>query len=269
MTDPLVAALLGLIQGLTEFLPVSSTAHLALAEHFFGLDPDRFGLTFDVALHLGTLLAVFVYFIRTWMDLLRGLLRGRWHVPAMLAVGTVPGAVAGVLLESRIERDFRGPLVIAAMLTFGSLLFLVAEGGWARARRRRRDAPGFGWADAIFMGTAQAVALLPGISRSGITISAGLVRGLEREDATRFSFLLATPIIAGAGAKTLLDLRKAAALFERADLLAIGFAVSFAVGLLTVAFLMRFLREHTLAWFVPYRLALAAAIAVVVEGVAL
>jgi undecaprenyl-diphosphatase len=113
-------------------------------------------------------------------------------------------------------------------------------------------------ADAVFMGAAQAVALLPGISRSGVTISAGLFRGLTREEATRFSFLLATPVILGAGLKTLLDARKAAELFSATDILAAGFIVSFLSGLAAVAFLVRFLRTHSLNWFVAYRLALAA-----------
>jgi len=260
VNDTLAAALLGVIQGLTEFLPVSSTAHLALTQYFFGLDPDRFGLTFDVALHLGTALAVLLYFLSTWIGLLRDLLAGRWRMPALLLIGTVPAAVAGVLFQSAVERELRSPLLIAAMLVVGSLVFIAAEA----IGRRTRKMESVGLADALLMGVAQAIALLPGISRSGITISAGLARGLERGDATRFSFLLATPVILGAGAKTLLDLRKAESLFTRPDLVAIGFVLSFATGLATVAFLMRFLRAHSLTWFVPYRLILASAVAIAV-----
>jgi len=131
----------------------------------------------------------------------------------------------------------------------------------ATQRRRMGD---LSLPDAIFMGAAQAIALLPGISRSGITISAGLLRDLTREEATRFSFLLATPVILGAGAKTLLDARKAQALFDHPDVLAVGFVISFVSGLAAVAFLIRFLRTHTLNWFVAYRLALAAVVAIAV-----
>jgi len=260
MNDTFAAALLGVIQGLTEFLPVSSTAHLALTQYFFGLDPDRFGLTFDVALHMGTALAVLLYFFSTWVGLLRDLLARRWRMPGLVIAGTIPAAVVGVLLQSLVERELRGPLLMAAMLVVGSLIFIAAEA----IARRTRTMESLGLADALVMGSAQAIALLPGISRSGITISAGLARGLERADATRFSFLLATPIILGAGAKTLLDLRKAESLFARPDLVAIGFVLSFATGLATVAFLMRFLRTHSLIWFVPYRLILATVVAIAV-----
>lgn len=198
MSDTTVAALLGLLQGLTEFLPVSSTAHLVIAQKLFHLDPDRFGLTFDVAVHLGTALAVLLYFLGTWLGLLRDLFSGRWRMPLLIAVGTVPAAVIGVLFESVVERELRDLRFIAAALVAGSLVFYVAE----RISLRYRRMDMLGWGDAVFMGAAQAVALIPGISRSGITISAGLVLGVARGDATRFSFLLATPVIVGAGAKT-------------------------------------------------------------------
>jgi len=185
-------------------------------------------------------------------------------MPALILLGTAPAAIAGVLFQSAIEREMRGPLVIAAGLIIGSIVFVAAE---AIARQRRLITE-IGVADALVIGIAQAIALIPGISRSGITISAGLARELRREDATRFAFLLATPVILGAGAKTLLDARKAAELFARSDLLAVGFAVSFVSGLAAVAFMVRFLRGHSLNWFVAYRLALAAVIVVlVVAGV--
>lgn len=224
------------------------------------LDPERFGLSFDVALHLGTALAVLLYFGRTWLDLVRGLFRGQWRMPALIVLGTAPAAVAGVLFQSAIERDMRGPLVIAAGLAVGSIVFVVAE-AMARQRRSMTD---IGVADALVIGLAQAISLIPGISRSGITISAGLVRELRREDATRFAFLLATPVILGAGAKTLLDARKAADLFAQPSVLAVGFVLSFLSGLAAVAFMVRFLRGHSLNWFVAYRLALAAVIVVLV-----
>jgi undecaprenyl-diphosphatase len=262
VNDFAAAALLGLVQGLTEFLPVSSTAHLILVSDLLGLDPERFGLSFDVALHLGTALAVLLYFARTWIGLVVDLFRGQWRMPALIVLGTAPAAIAGVLFQSAIEREMRGPLVIAAGLFVGSIVFVVAE---AVAHRRRAMAD-VGVADAIVIGVAQAIALIPGISRSGITISAGLVRDLRREEATRFAFLLATPVIVGAGAKTLLDTRKAAGLFAQPDVLAIGFGLSFLSGLAAVAFMVRFLRGHSLNWFVVYRLLLATAVVTAVAA---
>jgi undecaprenyl-diphosphatase len=254
MSDVAAAAILGVIQGLTEFLPVSSTAHLALISEALGLDPDRFGLSFDVALHLGTALAVLLYFARTWLELASDVLHLRLHMPFLIVVGTLPAALAGIAFQSQIESGFRAPAYIAAFLIIGSVIFVVAE----RFTIARRPLASVGFVDALVMGVAQAIALLPGISRSGITISAGLYQGIRRTDATRFSFLLATPVIVGAGVKTLLDARKAERLFATPDVLAIGFALSFVFGLLAVAFMVRFLRAHSLIWFVPYRLIVAA-----------
>ena len=254
MTDIVTAALLGLIQGLTEFLPVSSTAHLVAAEKIFHLDPDRFGLSFDVAVHLGTALAVLLYFATTWIALARDVLGGRWRMPLLVVIGTIPAAIVGALFQSVVERELRDLRLIAAALVVGSLLFYVAE-RWAS---HRRTTEGLTLADALVMGAAQAVALIPGISRSGVTISAGLLAGIARADATRFSFLLATPVIVGAGAKTLLDARRASGLFAEPQIALVGFAVSFLAGLAAVAFMVRFLRTNSLNWFIPYRVVFAA-----------
>ena len=254
MNDFAAAAILGIVQGLTEFLPVSSTAHLVLISDALGLDPARFGLSFDVALHLGTALAVLLYFARTWLALASDVLHLRLRMPLLIVIGTLPAAIAGVLFQSQVESGFRAPAWIAAFLIIGSLIFIVAE----RYTVARRPLDSLGFVDALVMGVAQAIALLPGISRSGITISAGLYQGIQRADATRFSFLLATPVIVGAGAKTLLDARKAESLFAAPDVLAVGFGLSFLCGLLAVAFMVRFLRTHSLIWFVPYRLLVAA-----------
>ncbi|MHB8630764.1 MAG: undecaprenyl-diphosphate phosphatase, partial [Candidatus Limnocylindria bacterium] len=202
----------------------------------------KFGLSFDVALHLGTALAVLLYFARTWIGLLVDVIRGRWKLPLILVVGTIPGAIAGVLLEHAVSTTLRSVVYIAVGLLVGSAIFVLAERLGARRRRLER----LTLVDAVVIGVAQAFALLPGISRSGVTISAGLFRGLERGDATRFSFLLATPIILGAGAKTLLDARKLSGLTAELDVVAIGFAVSFLSGLAAVAFMVRYLRTHSL-----------------------
>lgn len=246
------------MQGLTEFLPVSSTAHLILVSDVLGLDPEKFGLSFDVALHLGTALAVLLYFARTWLSLARDLFGGRPRLPLLVIVGTIPAGAAGVLLEAAVSTTLRSPWWIVAGLVAGSIVFAAAE----RVATQRRGAADLALGDALLMGAAQAIALLPGVSRSGITISSGLVRGLAREEATRFSFLLATPVILGAGVKTILDARKAQALFDAPDVLLVGFVVSFVTGMTAVAFLIRFLRVHSLNWFVGYRLVLALVIVV-------
>jgi undecaprenyl-diphosphatase len=251
--DSVAAVILGLVQGLTEFLPVSSTAHLILVSDVLKLDPEKFGLSFDVALHLGTALAVLLYFATTWIGLAGDVLRGRWRLPVVIVAGTIPAAVAGVLFETAVSTTLRSAVYIAIGLLAGSAIFVLAER--LGARRRRLDRVSL--VDGLIVGTAQAIALLPGISRSGITISAGLFRGLEREDATRFAFLLSTPIIVGAGLKTLLDARKAAELSAHLDIVAIGFVVSFGSGLAAVAFMVRYLRSHSLNVFVVYRVALA------------
>ena len=254
------ALFLGVVQGLTEFLPVSSTAHLILVSDALKLDPEKFGLTFDVALHLGTALAVLLYFAGTWLGLLNDLIRGRWRLPLVIVGGTIPAAIAGVLFESAVSTTLRSVLFIAAGLLIGSVVFVLAE----RLGSRRRRFDRVTLTDAIVVGAAQALALLPGVSRSGITISAGLFRGLERPDATRLAFLLSTPIIVGAGLKTLLDARKLSGLTAELDIVAIGFAVSFLSGLAAVAFMVRYLRTHSLNIFVVYRVALAIVILVAV-----
>jgi undecaprenyl-diphosphatase len=256
VNDLAAAALLGLVQGFTEFLPVSSTAHLLLLGEALGLDPERFGLSFTVALHLGTALAVLLYFARTWIGLAQDVFALRLRTPLLLVAGTVPAVLAGLAFQSQVEGSLRDPAYVAAFLIVGSLIFVAAE----RFTIARRPFASIGFVDAIVMGAAQAIALLPGISRSGITISAGLYQGIQRGDATRFSFLLATPVILGAGAKTFLDARKAEVLFASPDVLVVGFGLSFLSGVAAVAFLVRFLRTHSLNWFVVYRLALAAVV---------
>lgn len=205
-----------------------------------------------------------LYFARTWLELARDLLHGRLGLLVLLAIATVPTVVAALLFGDVIEGGLRDPRVIAAALVAGSLVFVAAERA-SRGSTRERAGP----RDAAFIGIAQALALVPGLSRSGMTISAGLVAGLRREQATRMSFLLSTPAIFGSALRTALDAGSAASLLERPDTLAIGFAASFLSGLAAVAFLVRFLRSHSLAWFVPYRIVLAVAIVVAVAAGAL
>jgi undecaprenyl-diphosphatase len=261
-SPPFQALLLGILQGLTEFLPISSSAHLILLPWFSQWNnPLLDSLPFDVALHAGTLLAVLWYFWRDWLDLLGGFLRilikGRvqgFHERLIfyIVLATIPAGVVGFLLEKTIESTFRSPALITLPLIFISLLMVYAE----RKARLSRPLEEMSLKDAMLIGTAQAAALLPGVSRSGITITTGLLQGYRREAATRFSFLLSTPAIGGA---TLLQARHL--LSAGPDdwfLIGIGFVSSAVVGYLAIAFLMRYLRAHTLNLFVGYRLILAA-----------
>jgi undecaprenyl-diphosphatase len=258
------ALFLGILQGLTEFLPVSSSAHLILIPWFFRWNnPLVDSLTFDVALHAGTLLAVLWYFWKDWVELVKGffsiLTRRRvenFHERLIIYIvlSTIPAAVFGFLLEKTIEGSFRNPGLIVFPLIAVSLLMIYAE---------RRPHPSYSLEkltlkDSLIIGFAQALALLPGVSRSGITITTGLLQGYRREAATRFSFLLSTPAIAGAALLHFRHLPKEMA--SEWPIFAVGLASSGIIGYLTIAFLMRYLREHTLNAFAYYRLALAAGV---------
>ncbi len=256
----LQALALGIFQGITEFLPISSSGHLILVEHFGHIQGG--GLAFDVFLHLGTLLAVLVYFWRDWWRLCyEGLWKGDPQARRLLAfliLGTIPGALAGVLLADAVETVFRDPLRVAFMLALMSMPLLLAE-WWARHRRTIETLK---LGEALFIGVAQALAIIPGTSRSGITMSAGLFVGLRRDEAARFSFLLSAPIIAGAGLFEVLKL-----LHEGVSLTGVyftGFGGALVSGLLVIAWLLRFLKNHTFYPFVVYRLILAGAIYVLV-----
>jgi undecaprenyl-diphosphatase len=261
-SPPFQALLLGILQGLTEFLPISSSAHLILLPWFFQWNnPLLDSLPFDVALHAGTLLAILGYFWRDWLGLIGGfsriLRRGRVQdvqerLIIYIILATLPAGIVGVLLEKTIESTFRNPALITLPLIFVSFLMVYAE----RRNRLSRSLEDMSLKDAMAIGCAQAVALLPGVSRSGITITTGLFQGYRREAATRFSFLLSTPAIAGA---TIMHARH---LFSaRGDdwsLIVIGFVSSTVVGYAAIAFLLRYLRVHTLNLFAGYRLILAA-----------
>ncbi len=251
------AIVLGAIQGLTEFLPVSSSAHLILVPWLLRwLDP---GLAFDVALHLGTLLALLIYYWREWLDMGLSLAIGN-RLPRrllyLLIVASVPGAIIGVLLEKQAETIFRSPPLIAAtMTTLG--LFLWIGDSYGSKKRHIEDLTVL---DALLIGLSQALAIIPGVSRSGATITTARVLGIDRADAANFSFLMATPIIAGAG---MLEAHK---LFHTglAAQLRWGFAAATVFGLLAIAGLLRFLRAHSYRPFAIYRIVLAVIVIAVV-----
>ncbi|MGH9035683.1 MAG: undecaprenyl-diphosphate phosphatase [Acidimicrobiia bacterium] len=246
--------LLGLLQGLTEFLPISSSGHLVVVPAVLGWDEPS--LTFDVLLHLGTLAAVVIYFRHELIGLVLGIL-GRGPDPAAarrmalyLAIGTVPAVVAGLVLGDFFERLFESPYTTCAELVATAFLLLAMERVGDKAQRRQLDT-----GVATGVGVAQAVAIFPGISRSGATIGAGLVMGLSREEATRFSFLLSIPAIAGAGVLSLADV--AGGGLEVTSGVVAGVIVSGVAGYLSIGALLRFVRTHSLAVFAVYLLVMA------------
>ena len=257
--------LLGILQGLTEFLPVSSSGHLILVPWILGWQP--LGLVFDIVVHIGTLLAVLVYFRREWKQFLvaafrqlSGCSRTRdSNLMNAIILGTIPAVVAGGLLKPVIEEHLRTPALTASCLALFGLLLLWAD----RRGAKNRSLRSLTLKDGILVGLAQALALMPGVSRAGITLSAGLALGLHRSDAARFAFLLSAPVMALAGASAVYDLlsdQTAAAAGLADSTLLLGVSSSFVSGILCIRFFLRFLERRTLLPFVVYRLLLAAVI---------
>ncbi len=278
MITLLQAIILGIVQGLTEYIPISSSAHLIIVPWLLGWnDPALTSLAFDVALHLGTLLAVLWFFAADWARLLRA----GWaslverkiggdvdrRLAWFLLIGCIPGGIAGVLLESKIDRWFHQAnvpitqtaiFVLAAMISLLALALLAAE----RFASHLREANSLTLKDTLIIGFAQALAVFPGVSRSGSTITAGLALGLKREAAARFSFLLGAPIIAGAGLKSAWDLFRQAqtgAGLPAADwiLFGAGFFAAALSGYFCIRWLLGFLQKNSTNLFVYYRWALA------------
>ena len=255
----LQVAILALLQGLTEFLPISSSAHLALAPWLLGWKDQ--GLAFDIALHCGTLLAVVVYFFRDLVQVTAQgfgidvghdpLLRQNPRLLWLLAAGSLPIGIFGLLLKNYAETALRSPWVIGSMLISVALLM-----AWSESRvRPRKGIERLSFLDAISIGLAQAVAIVPGTSRSGITITAGLFRNLDHHAAARFSFLLSVPAVAAAAAKSFLDLHQAGGIPADMRLpFAAGVALSALSGGLAIGFLMNYLRTRGLKFFVYYRI---------------
>jgi undecaprenyl-diphosphatase len=265
----LQAILLGVVQGLTEFLPVSSSGHLLLGQYFLGLDQDRFGLPFDVALHLGTLVAVVTYF---WRDLLRmagafvrslspggrDLADPDQRLAYLILASTIPAALIGYFLEGFFEEAVRSPWVVVFNLVLVGVLFIVSEAVGSRTRRADK----LRFVEAGGIGLAQAAALVPGVSRSGATITLGLFLGLRREEAARFSFLMSVPIIVGAGSLQLAEVAAEGMERSQVAMFVAGFVSSAVVGYLAIRFFLRFVVHHSLRAFAYYRFGLAAVVAV-------
>jgi undecaprenyl-diphosphatase len=275
------AIILGVVQGLTEFVPISSSAHLIIVPWLFKWrDP---GLSFDIALHLGTLTALLWFFWSDWVRLVRAGIasiverkigddldrRMAWF----LVIGTIPGGIVGLLAESKIEELFHQPDAThssGAMIAMAIIVALLGAGLFLAERlaRHSRGLSQLSLKDTIVIGLSQSLAIFPGVSRSGSTITAGLALGLQRETAARFSFLLATPIMLAAGLKSLLNIRSelATGAMAQSDLViyVIGFLAAAISGYLCVKFLLRFLQRHSTDAFVYYRWLLAILIIVVV-----
>ena len=245
----LQALLLGVLQGATEFLPISSSGHLVLLPWLLGWPAP--GLAFDAVVHWGTALAVIAYFWRDWVALVKStnlkspnLKSEAW----LILLGTLPAALIGYLLKDFFEGMFARPVAAAIFLLLTAAILAASE----HFGRRERDLDTLAWPDALMIGLAQALAIFPGISRSGATIAAGLARGLRREPAARFSFLLATPIILGAGLLQTMDLAQAGDLATQAPTLLVGFVTAGIVGFGCIHFLMRYLQHHRLYPFAVY-----------------
>jgi undecaprenyl-diphosphatase len=253
------AVVLAIVQALTEFLPISSTAHLVLIPWLFGWkDP---GLTFDVALHAGTLLAVILYFFRDWIQIIGqafGLNIGRdqdlkqnRNLLWLLAAASIPIGIVGYLFDKQADTTWRQPYVIGTMLIVVGIVMWMAE----KRRIGSKSMSTIQMSDGIAVGLAQAVSVIPGTSRSGATISAGLFRNMNRETAARFSFLLSTPAIAAAVAKKAWDIHKEGGIPADMKLpIVLGIVVSGVLGAIVIAFFLRYLRRSSLIPFVYYRI---------------
>ncbi len=247
--DFLYAAILGLVQGITEFLPISSSGHLLLLHKLLPLPLDS-ELTFDVALHGGTLIAILIFFAKDIIHYFR-------QMPKLLVwliVSALPAGAIGWFFDEMIDWWLRSAWVVVVMLVVVSLIFFVVE---ARFRPHRRMEE-LTWRQVLLLGCAQAVALIPGTSRSGITMATGMALGLSRPAAARFSFLMIIPLLLGLVGKQAVDLAVTPVTTQQWSVMAVGAAVAAIIGVVVIKYLLRFLQKYTLKPFAWYRLILAA-----------
>lgn len=244
----LLALLAGFVQGLTEFLPVSSTGHLIIFEKMTGISQESFGLTFDASLHLGTLLAILTFF---WRDYMRALTSRKKVLLAMVA-GTVPAVVFGLLFEGLIESGLRQLWIVGAALVVFSFVMMYAEKKGTKSKKFNH----LNVQNALIVGLFQALALIPGISRSGSTISAGMLLGFGREDAAKFAFMLSGPIVVAAGSKKFLDVVTSGVAASELGFFIVGMISSAAFGYLTIKYFLAYLNKNGLMPFIYYRIAL-------------
>ncbi|MBU0731838.1 undecaprenyl-diphosphatase UppP [Patescibacteria group bacterium] len=247
----LYAIFLGIVQGLTEFIPVSSSGHLVALHDFlnFNLYSD---LAFDVALHTGTFLALLIFF---WKDLIHYITKEH-RMLWLILIGAVPAGLVGLFLEDIIDFYLRNPWIVALMLVIVGIIFLLVE----KYAQQKYDLKNMTWRQALTVGLLQIISLIPGTSRSGITIVGGMISGMKRDQAARFSFLIGIPIFAGAALKKGYDLSKIEIGSDQWTLIAIGLITSFVVGFFCIKYLLLFLKKYPLNVFAYYRFALAAII---------
>ncbi len=251
MIDIIYTAILAVVQGLTEFLPVSSTGHLILLEKFLNLNPDKYGLSFDVALHIGTLLALLTYFRKKIRIIALDILRKKTQILLILVIGTIPAAIIGLLVEELLSSYLRNTQLIASMLIIFSFIFWYAQS----LSKESKDIQNLDKQDALIIGFFQAIALIPGVSRSGITMSGGLFRNLSKEQAGEFTFLLSIPIITLASAKGVYDLAITGSELNGL-ILGFGIMVSGVTGYICIKYFLNYLKKHGLLPFIIYRVIL-------------
>jgi len=251
----LQAIILGLTQGLTEFIPVSSSGHLVLMHAAMGLEQN--GLTFDVALHIGTLMALLIFFYKDILQLIGGILGKNEHkrLAWLLAAATIPAVIAGVMLGDLAETSFRSAVLVAFNLIAMAFVMLAAEKYAKKLQNRTTGTDNISPKQAMIVGAAQAVALVPGVSRSGATITSGIFVGIDRVTATRFSFLLAIPATLGAILKTMAS-GGAGLVSSEPMLFFVGITTAMLSGLFAIKFLLGYLAKHDLSVFAYYRIAL-------------
>lgn len=259
------AFILGLVQGLGEFLPISSSAHLVLAPYFFNW-PDQ-GLAFDIALHWGTLIAVVTYFRKDIWNLAKGFVHSLrpstrnfndniyQKLSWFIIIATIPAAIIGKIFESEVETIFRNPVLIAVTLSVMGFVLLLAD----KYGSKLKTLNNITWVNALLVGLAQACAIIPGFSRSGTTITAGLLQGLTREDAARFSFLIAIPITFGAGVLKLPEISE----IGNHSAVIVGFFSAMISGFLAIKYMLKYIARKSFAVFTWYRFALAVIIVIV------
>jgi len=268
----LQAIILGIVQGLTEFLPISSSAHLVLVPALLGWQiPQDFNFIFDVIVQMGTLIAVIIFFWKDIADIIKAVCNGiREKAPFkdpmarvgwLVVLATIPAGMIGILIKPLVESAFSSPTATALMLVVTAVILFVAE----RIGKRTRDLPKLTWIDAVWVGLAQALSIFPGISRSGATISAGLVRGLKREGAARFSFLMSIPIMIASGLVEVKDFIQMPDLSSFLPALIAGVVAAGIVGYLAIRWLLGYLNKHTLYAFSIYCLIAAMIVLIVIH----
>lgn len=250
------AIILGLVQGLTEFIPVSSSGHLLLLHQALGITNG--GLSYDVALHIGTLSALVIFFHRDIHELLLALVRPspKTRLARLLIMATIPAVIAGALLQDKAETTFRSAPLVCLTLAGFALIMLWAERVASR-QQGQKDLQKLSLGQALVIGSAQAIALIPGVSRSGSTITTGLFVGLDRVAATRFSFLLSIPITLGAILKVAVTNDTAGQIGDHPGIFVVGIVTAFVSGIFAIQYLLKFVAKHTLKAFAYYRLILA------------